>query len=337
LMERLLGERERYPLLWLEGDVAIFGFSEGKREVAGVAGKRMPPTMELRRQALFPDAAHRAPASINLEPQLERPWWEAFWKPVPPESPGAAEAALYYFLADATRSSAATRHQRFFDLYQIAGLTASTPGNPTAVMASLDAAFRLGLLFPRLVDKGPASGKDAEAFRLRQGFAFGRDDLPPGLLYLGVRSARRALANNPTDATTQLILGEIYLALIRGTRERSWKLNMEEMAQIRYTQAVTALNQALQLQPMFLPAHRTLVGVYIEMNYLDLALEHAQKAYRLMLAPGAGAGQSADALKEQRAQMEKEIEKLTEVVNRMEADYNRDVSTLRILDRAILA
>ena len=37
---------------------------------------------------------------------------------------------------------------------------------------------------------------------------------PTASLYLGLRAARRALAHNPNDARTHLVLGQIYLALL---------------------------------------------------------------------------------------------------------------------------
>ena len=48
----------------------------------------------------------------------------------------------------------------------------------------------------------------------------GNDDGPVGLLYLALRTARRAVRDDPDDARAYLVLGETYLRLLTSTAER---------------------------------------------------------------------------------------------------------------------
>src|SRR5439155_186101 len=90
---------------------------------------------------------------------------------------------------------------------------------------------------------------DRLALACRQSYTWQRDDVPPALLYLAVRAARRALAVNPSDARAYLVLGECYLRLLHSTRERAWGMHLKQLVQLRHAQASLALNEAVSLQP----------------------------------------------------------------------------------------
>src|SRR5206468_681819 len=81
---------------------------------------------------------------------------------------------------------------------------------------------------------------------------------PPALPLLAVRAARRAVAVNPEDANAWLRLGQAYLLLRNVTGERSGEGLLPPLAQLRHVQIVTALEQAVRLDPDVEVAHHEL-------------------------------------------------------------------------------
>src|SRR5262249_17767279 len=154
-----------------------------------------------------------------------------------------------------------------------------------------------------------------------------QDDAPPALLYLAVRSARRALDREPQDARAWLALGEGYLWLLRRTRERSWSRRVPELDRLRRAQASTALNRAIALEPALPRAHALLAGMYQEMGYLDLALEHLRASRKRW--PGAGGPDGADAGWRPDEDL---VDQLARAVAEGEKAYAARVAGLSVLD-----
>src|SRR5207253_3574239 len=105
------------------------------------------------------------------------------------------------------------------------------------------------------------------------GFASVHDEGPAGSLLVAIRAARRALQANPDDARAHLHLGEAYLRLRRGTRERATLATFGALEHLRRLQALTALQHAVQLQPDLVTAHERLADFYAEIRAFDLAGE----------------------------------------------------------------
>ena len=61
---------------------------------------------------------------------------------------------------------------------------------------------------------------DLEARQIQEQRRLEVDIGPPGALYVGLRSARRALAASPDEARTYATLGDLYYQLANSTRER---------------------------------------------------------------------------------------------------------------------
>jgi hypothetical protein len=172
---------------------------------------------------------------------------------------------------------------------------------------------------------------------LLQKFGQQKDEVPPGMLYLAVRAARRALGANPDDAQTYLILGESYLRLLHSTRERLWCEQFPELLQLRRSQACAALNQALTLKPNLAQAHLSLGGLYREMGYLDLALTHLQTYFHLAQETGPPPGVAAEDFRVQAAQFQENLSHLAQAVEEREKAYQDEAANFLLGDRAALA
>jgi hypothetical protein len=330
-LDRLLADPAGWPLLYLEGDLAVFGWRD-PAAADPFRGWELDPE----RLAFRPADDKKAPRRRPERERLARPWWEAFWRPAPPRPVERDEAALHLFHAEALARSAPYRHLAAWEASQTAGLVGSAAGWP-GPGGLLDAPLRLTLFRPQVPPAGAGAGAvpvlDREVLAVQRAFARRRDDTPPALLYLAVRAARRALAVNPDDAQAHLILGESYLRLLYGTRERAWGRLLPELGDLRRAQASAALNRAVALKPGLARAHLDLVGLYKDLTYSDLELRHLRTYLELARAPGFNAEQARaedPPLREEAGRLEQEVE---DKVN----TYQTAAPNLRVLDRALLA
>jgi hypothetical protein len=341
-LDGLLADPEQWPLLCVEGDLAIFGWRDLPK--AGAHDPFRSWQLDLNELAFRPSSDKKAPATRPDQESRERPWWAAFWKPAPPASIDSDEAKLHLFHAEALRRSALRRHLAAWEASQSAALVGAAggwgeQGNPLGGL--LNAHVRLVLLRPQV----PAPGSKVDtlpglarvALALQNRFGRQRDDTPPALLYLAVRAARRALAVNPADAKAYLSLGESYLRLFHSTRERAWSEQLPELAQLRRAQASAALNQAVSLKPDFAQAHLSLVELYREMGYLDLALQHLRTYLQLIHEGGPSRESDAEQLREQEARLQEELSQLAKVVDGALDSYTVASSGKPVVDRALLA
>jgi tetratricopeptide (TPR) repeat protein len=333
-LERLLTDPEHWPLLSVEGDLAVFGWRDPARP--GAAGLFRSLPLDLNERAFRPGETDRAPRQGPDRAPEERLWWEAFWKPAPGQRIDRDQATLYLFHAEALRHGAPVRHYVAWTGSQSAGLVGAA-GGWTAPGGLLDASMRLVLLRPQEPQEG--SGReslpplDQLAYVFRERFNWLRDDTSPALLYLAVRAARRAVAASPDDAQAYVVLGEAYLRLHYHTSERAWGRHLPELVQLRHSQAAAALNQAVTLKPDHAQAHRDLGGLYRQMGYLDLALAHLQTYVQLVHKGGATPeGNAAEQLR-----FEQDVDRLAKQVKRRENEYVAVAQGLNVLDRAILA
>jgi tetratricopeptide (TPR) repeat protein len=321
-LNRLLADPKRWPLLYLEGDLAVFGWRDPAR--AGGADPFRNWEMDLNRPAFRPSEDEKAPRSgPDREPE-PRFWWEAFWKPVGPRPIDRDQALLHLWHAEALRRTAPLRHMEAWEGSQSASLvaSASTWSGPAGFV---DALVRFSLYQPQEIPLGTPRNKLSAADRLslgfRERFTLKRDDIPPALLYLAIRAARRALVVNPDDARAHLVLGESYLRLLYATRERSLAERMPELRELRQVQASAALNRALALRPDYFQAHLSLADLYQRQGYLDLALNH----WRAYLALVPNAPEAAH------------VERLATVVQTRENEYKVGSAGMPILDRVLFA
>jgi tetratricopeptide (TPR) repeat protein len=306
---RLLSDPESLPLLALEGHLAVFGWRDpdGAEQFRG-------REFGADRRAFHRGDVQRAPKSPGGADG--RRWWEAFWKPVP-RSLDHEAAPMLLMYAEALRHSAPPRHMAAWNLSRSAACVGAAAGwsGPGGLY---DAAMRLTRLQPQLPGPGnPVEAlpvPDRLALQEQREFTVGRDDAPPALLYLAVRAARRAVAADPDDAKAYLALGESYLRLMLSTRERAWARDLPELAQLRRAQASAALNRAVVLKPDLAQAHLSLVGLYREMGYLDLTLQHLRTYLQLARIDGPPPGADPEKYQAQEQVFEDEIKALARQV-----------------------
>jgi tetratricopeptide (TPR) repeat protein len=346
LLDRLLGNPEQWPLLHLEGDLAVFGWRDPARGGEGAEALFRGWELDLNRLAFQPAADRKAPRRGVDGGAESRRWWDAFWKPTPPRPIDRDEAMLHLLHAEALRRAAPQRRLTAWEAGHAAALVGAAGGwgGPGGL---LDADVRLVLFRPPLPEAGPARADVPPLSRLalmcQQWYTLEQDDVPPARLYLAVRAARRALAANPADAQAHLVLGESYLRLLHSTRERAWGQRLPELVGLRRAQASTALNRAVDFQPDLAQAHLSLVRLYQEMGCLDLALKHL-RAYQEWR--DREAGKRGEKGKGRKGEREPEIGALSlpvspsglaEAVAEGEKAYAAEAGKLRVVDRAMLA
>lgn len=338
VLDRLLAEPAQWPLLYLEGDLAVFGWRDPL--AASMPDSFKEWELNLDRLAFQPVQEARAPWAGPMEETRPRRWWDVFWQPAPPRPIERDEAALHLLHAEALRRSAPSRHLAAWEASSSAGLVgAALSWNGPGAFA--DAHLRLVLLRPPLQDINSTGDSLSDlpqlALTMQQGFTLRRDDTPPALLYLAIRAARRALAANPDDAQAALVLGESYLRLLHSTRERSWRRYLPQLVQLRHAQASAAFVQALSVNPKLAQAHLNLGAMFGEQRYLDLSLQHRRAVLQLGREAGPPSGVSTAQFREQLAVAEKEISDLASTVVDQERSFMAESNRLRVLDRARLA
>jgi tetratricopeptide (TPR) repeat protein len=143
----------------------------------------------------------------------------------------------------------------------------------------------------------------------------------PALPLLAIRAARRAVVADPTDSNAWLRLGQAYLLLRNVTCERSAERLLPPLAELRHVQIVTALEEALRLDPDLEAAHHELAYLYGERHYLDQALAHRREELRLGRRAGRRRGETDEEWADRLDLLEKDTAKLVELVQEGRKTY----------------
>jgi hypothetical protein len=193
--------------------------------------------------------------------------------------------------------------------------------------------------------------------QLSQAYFNDRDAGPPASLYLAVRSAREALAADPDDARTQMLLAHAYHDLARQTRERARArepgrgIPLPHVAAIRHTQIVSALHRVLKLGPtpeQEREAHRLLKIQYEgyafwyqgrPLRLRDLEAQHFREFARCARALGPPPQESEDKFRAQLDQLDQEVQAMDREIKDRENEYEVKARRERatVLQRAHLA
>jgi Flp pilus assembly protein TadD len=341
---RLLADPKRWPLIYLEGGVALFGWRDPARRDA--ADPFRSKELDVNRLAYRPSEEAKAPRNASVAQPDARRWWHEFRRPLRRQSIARQEGSLRLVQADAMKQDHIFRHVRTWEAAQSAGLVGASltwlGGAGSCPAALVDAHFRLVYLRPigpstdLPPDRVPAP--DRMALALLRSFARAGDDVHPALFFLAMRAARRALAVNPDDARAYMVLAESYLGIFQATRERVCGQQMEELLQLRRTQALTALNQAVALKPDLERAHAKLAALYEQMEFFDLRLKHLRIYQELRKKrPIPADPMEAEAFQSEQAQLQKVLDRLTKSVAKREDEYLVASVGRPVLERAIRA
>jgi hypothetical protein len=336
-MSKLLNDPRQWQLVFIEGYVVVFAWLDSSGAVGAPTGEDQP---QLDRVAYRHTVAMDAQAPNLATDQEERSWYDAFWKPIAPRPKDQQEATLYLRFAEALRASAPQRHDIAWERIQATCLVGAAAGwaGPQDVF---DAYMRLAFVNPQMpadpskFNSVPASELLANA--LKSQFVAQRDDIPPALIYLAIRAARRAVAANPEDAQAYLVLGESYMRLIHATRERLWMQHFPELQQLRRAQASAAFNMAIKLKPDFTQAHLALSGLYGDMQYLDLMLKQRKIFFDLKSREPPPAGIDPKEHGERLADFEDELNRLAKEVERRQSRWEVATAGAPLLDKAAFA
>src|SRR5262249_41000264 len=87
-MDRLLEDPQQWPLLYVEGYVAVFGWRDPDPDAAKAKDHFQGRQLDLNHLAFHPPADKKAPAKASSARPEPRSWWEALWKPVQPRPIG---------------------------------------------------------------------------------------------------------------------------------------------------------------------------------------------------------------------------------------------------------
>jgi hypothetical protein len=267
------------------------------------------PALDLQAWAFRPPANKKAPAAGPGREPTPRGWWDAFWKPRPQPDVNRDEA-LGHLLHFEVRQPLWLRARRSRWEGGLAGAAVGTgvPGSFPAAWA-----VQLPLLETALRPPGPRDQYAPFAKSTEQFIALdlaASDDGPASSLLSAVRAARRALHADPDDPLTHLVLGQAYLRLLRGGRERSAARTFPLLERVRIVQAVTALKHAVRLDPDLLAAHEALARLYQQTSSLDLELAHRQEELRCLRAAGRKEAETPEQFTRRLRPLEEAVEKL---------------------------
>jgi tetratricopeptide (TPR) repeat protein len=316
IVTRLAGAPNEWPLLYLRGRTAIFGWRDPSAR--GTENRFAAIRLRLERRAFLPSADWQAPLDgADLRP-AEREWSQPFREPPHPHPEDQAEAALdlSYFDGHRDRNAMESRTTWLASQYGFLLGNLAAPAPDWAAIAAATGQMAIGV---------PG---DWAAFLTT------RDDGPIGALYLAVRAARRAIRANPEDAKSFFLLGEAYLRLAQATQERSWRRQLPIFDRIRRMQAIAAYQRALSLRPDSVAAHGRLARLYRDLGYLDWALHHLDGMIQATRQRGPQPGESPEVVQESLASLGRERDVLATETHRREDMSQTGNGIGRVLDQA---
>ena len=243
-LRQLFEPTNRWELLRVEGQAALIGWKDAD----------LSPMLRFApERAVFaaksPEDVPPAPGQGPGELNRAFPWWHPYL-----DRPGGttweADAAAIYVrvFEESSAQQLAQQHDQVIarHLAGIVFLSALSEG-PAPMLARIVPRFdRQSVFLPDLLDRSAA------------------------LPLLAVRAARRAVAAHLDDARAWLTLAEAY-ALLNETTAEVHSAALAPLAQLRQIQIVTALVQAVTVNPDLITVHEFLARAFEQMQFYDLA------------------------------------------------------------------
>lgn len=326
----LLRDRYRWPLLDVGGDAAVFGWRDPDRADEPFRGRDIDlaqvwhPRLEVDRVPVPADG-----------PDLAVPTWRqalrnTLTRPRVVHSRNRDEAALLTMMAEVSQRWVPELNGLSWYFEQTAGLVGGAGASINPLLAAADAALRFNAVSPPTADRGPPPLLAQTVGRQFDFALASKDDYFTGAIGAAIRAGRRAVADDPNDPRAHVLLGEAYLTILFDSRERVWATEFKQLRELRQAQAATALHRAVRLsRTPPAQAHRLLSLMYRRIGYLDLCLDHLIEARQAdaLSAPGATPDPEA----------EKDYERLRDHVRDLRGQFDKESAGLRLSDRATLA
>ena len=124
------------------------------------------------------------------------------------------------------------------------------------------------------------------------------------------------------------------MRLLRNTRERYLSRLQPRLAGLRHVQAVTAMRQAVLLQPKLAHAHYNLALLYGDLHWADLMLTHQKEYLRLLKEMGPAPGETTTQFANRVVSLEAEAKLLEEQIKGIEENLLGKVATMKVVNRA---
>jgi tetratricopeptide (TPR) repeat protein len=287
--------------------------------------------------AFGPDTPNRAPGE-GLKEEVTKATLLSRFRKGPAATPwGVAESWLYTLYYNFHSQEWPLLHRRWTDVYVTASRLAACPlalvsAGPSGWAVEAPVAAAAYWAFPT-----------AGHFPLGA-FLEGVDNfVPKGAPVLAVRAARRAVAENPDDPEAHLRLALACKNLWKQQedpwcRRRPVPLCFRDLAAshrqlLRAAEVISALHRALRLRPGLAEAHLELFKIYVELNYLDVAVEHLRELvkYERAHSPVRQEGEKAETFEKERRTYRDRMKERERLVKALEAGLKERQRDYRLL------
>jgi hypothetical protein len=321
VLRLLAGDPQHWTLLNLAGHTVIAGWNEarppgGFAPLAFDADRLALGAQDERARGALTAAPEEGPARLPSR----RTFWSRLARPADPRSWESEAATAYLHFFEDNQTGERQKQVRAY----VSAYAASLTGLPALSFAEPNVVFQLVLAGNLLARPRDFHGRD----QLGPFFA-PLVERSAALPLLAARAARRAVTANPEDSNAWLRLGQAYLLLSNTTCERSAEGLLPPLTRLRHVQIVTALGQALRLDPDLEQAHQELAGLYGRSNYLDQALVHRREVARLTRRDGRRAGETPEEWDDRLELLEKDLAKLEQLIEDRRQKYESASRQLR--------
>jgi hypothetical protein len=335
---------KQFTLVYLDGRTAIFSWDDPKKP---------GPQCRLTEKKISDDKLAFGPQSAA--PVTDRPtapeslaFYERFLHPRQARPLAADEAAMHLHVLDAKADGIRLQGVNDWLYAQVGGLVGCGAAAPVAGEPYFRAVLGVRLLEHARMNKPPDRKPDVvdQLASLSRRARYNSTPLPVSAPLLAVRACRRALLENPNDATTWFQLQTAYATLEYNTRERDWMGPLWTLQSIRQVQRILALNHAVLIDPDHEAAHEVLGGLFEQMSipgqggggYFDLALDHRKEQLRITKERGPRPREKLEEYERRVQPLEDRVQKLEEYVRKAQDDYyNGQVSRSTMKAKAELA
>lgn len=306
---RMLADTSEWIWLYTNGQTSVFAWDDPERPGQNDATRVRQHRLDLGKLAFGPDVPDGARCPAEGMP--------------PPVPPGPLARYLGH---SATRPLGADEAKLYAKYYRVAGYVGPRAAAVASCFAAASGAI-LGAGVAAPVTTVASAWTELDGLRLPV-IQAGQDPGPVGSAVMAVRAARRGISENSLSPSVYPELAEAYIALWRNQEQRWAGQGGQFLQVIRQTQIVTALQNALALEPEPGNTHLLLAETYLQMNagspqaftHLDLCAEELRTGIRLLREAGPVA-QTRESFEESIGEKEKRLDQVDQELQRRRDDY----------------